>query len=508
MKKKIGTVYLVGAGPGNPELITVKGRKLLESCDFLVYDHLVHPALINLAAHAKKKFYVGKKGLSFEKMRQASIDQLLIRLARTGKSVVRLKGGDPFVFGRGGEEALQLVKHGVPIEIVPGITAGFGALAYAGIPVTHRGLASEVTFVTAHEDPAKKNSRLNWKALAELKGTLVIYMGVQMLPKIANCLMNFGKPGSTPTAVIHWGTTGNQKTIVSSLKHISYAAKHARIESPAVTVIGDVVSLREKLAWFEKKPLFGKTVIVTRSRTQASSLREQLENLGAHVIEFPTIEITPLKNLAPLDREIRRLKKYDWLVFTSENGVSHFFDRLHTLQIDVRELHGLKVIAIGSGTEARLQEFGLKADLMPPVFSSEGLFAELSRKHPIRNKKFLLLRTNIAPEYLPKSIEQAGGTVTKVSVYETRKPRIKKNQFERILESDRIDFVTFTSSSTAQNFFDALLRLGKKHKDLKTKFVSIGPVTSESIRRFGARVYREANPHNISGLVDVLRGEK
>ncbi len=499
-KSKTGTVYLVGAGPGDPGLITVRGRQLIESSDAIVYDHLVHPALLDLAPPAAEKIYVGKSGSHKSSFTQPVIDRLLVRLAKKGKRVVRLKGGDPFVYARGGEEACALQKAGVPIEIVPGITAGFGALAYAGIPLTHRDFASDVTFITAHENPAR-SSKLNWKALGSLRGTMVIYMGIRRLEEVTNQLVKFGRPGRTPAAVIMRGTTTAQKTILGTLASIAQKAKGA--EAPAVIVIGEVVKLARVLRWFEKKPLFGKTVMVTRSRPQAGVLRTRLEALGARVVEFPAISIEPVKNFSKLDEAISEIDSFDAAVFTSENGVSFFVDRLFSVGFDIRRLHRIQIIAIGPGTEKKLREFGVKADLVPPVYSTEGLFDELKRKSLIRGRRFLLLRTNIAPDALRAQLVQEGGEAEEVAVYETKKPALPKNYLRNMMQNEKVDFVTFTSSSTAQHFFELWKPNGRK---LKSKFISIGPVTSGTIRKFGHTVYREAEPHTIDALVQAVAG--
>ncbi|MBI4388300.1 MAG: uroporphyrinogen-III C-methyltransferase [Candidatus Omnitrophica bacterium] len=498
--RKVGKVYLVGAGPGDAGLITVRGKNLLETADCVVYDHLIHPALLQLATRAKKKIYAGKRGLSNHQIKQSTIEQLLTRLARQGKTVVRLKGGDPFIFGRGGEEALALKKNRIPFEIVPGVTAGFAAPAYAGIPVTQRGVASDVTFVTAHDDPSKPDPSVDWRALARLKGTLVIYMGLHTLEKVSQFLIRYGKSPRTPAAVIEQGTTGRQQLVLATLETVACEVKRALVKPPAVVVVGDVVPLHRSLAWFEEKALFGKKVMVTRASSQASTLREKLEDLGASVIEFPTIEVHPVKDWTRFDRAIRDVSRYDFLVLTSENGVLSFVRRLCALKRDVRDLKNVRIIAIGSGTEKRLSEFGLRADFIPPVFSSEGLIRSLQAKHWIKGKQFLLLRTNIAPEYLKKCLQTNGGQVTEISVYETKKPKYDQT-FLRKVRGEKLDFITFTSASTAQNFFKLF---SKNWREWNAHLVSIGPVTSQTIRACGGRVWREAKPHTIDGLIHAL----
>ena len=496
--KKKGFVSLVGAGPGDPKLLALKGKEALEACEVVVYDYLVHPSILCYAP-TLEKIYVGKKGGDPDSISQKSIEAILLKLARRGKRIVRLKGGDPFVFGRGGEEALWLAKHKIPFDVIPGVTAGIAAPAYAGIPVTHRGLASEVTLITAHEDPRKKDSDLNWKALAELRGTLVVYMGIKMLPKIIGELLRYGKKSETPVSVIRWGTTVDQQTVTGTLSNIVKKVEQAKLKPPAVTVIGNVNRLRNELKWFEEKPLFGKTVLVTRSRKQASQLREALENQGAHVLEVPTIEIEPITDFSPLDRVIEEIGLYHWIVLTSENGVEAFFNRLKALKKDARILRDAKIAAIGPGTKAKLNSFSIEPDLMPEAFTTEGLIRAL-KKAGVRGKRFLLLRTNIAPDLLNRALEEAGGKVTEISVYKTEKPKGLSAKIKEAVHQNSLDFITFTSSSTAQHFFEAL---GNGRK-LGAKVISIGPVTSEAIRKWGVKVVREARVSTISGLVEAV----
>ncbi|PIQ85074.1 MAG: uroporphyrinogen-III C-methyltransferase [Candidatus Omnitrophica bacterium CG11_big_fil_rev_8_21_14_0_20_45_26] len=506
MKKKKGMVYLVGAGPGDPELITIRAERLLRICDAVVYDHLVHAALLDLAPAAAEKIYVGKKGASKKRTQQSAIDRLLIRLAQSGKTVVRLKGGDPFVFGRGGEEILALNRKRIPFEVVPGITAGFSVPAYAGIPVTHRAFASEVTLVTAHENPAKSKTSIDWKTIAALKGTLVIYMGMKLFENIIGALIKYGKPPSTPVAVIQKGTTANQKTVVGTLKTILGLVRKANMSAPAITVVGKVVRMRRLLKWYEEKPLFGKSIMITRAPSQASKLRMQLERLGAQVIEFPTIDIRPVRDTVRLDQAIRNLAQYDWLVLTSENGVTHLMARLKLLGLDARQLHHVKIAAVGPGTDRQLQTYGLRADLIPSVFSTQGLFEAMQRRHEIKGKRILLLRANIVTHQLKEAFETEGGITNEVSVYETRKPKMKHRQLKQLIAQTPIDYITFTSASTARHFFDLFPR--RERYKLKPRCVSIGPVTSKAIAEAGGRIYREAKPYNIPGLIAALTGNR
>ncbi len=497
--KKLGTVYLVGAGPGNPKLITVRGRELLEACDIVIYDSLISESLLNCAKNAVK-IYAGKTSKTHRKFSQVEIEKMLIHYAKLGKSVVRLKGGDPFIFGRGGDEALALQNAKIPYEIVPGITAAIGASAFAGIPMTHRQMASDVTFITAHEDPLKPDVQVNWKAIASLTGTLVIYMGVYRLEDVATRLIQLGKNPETPTGIIEWGTTSNQKTVTSTLDKIAETAEMANIKSPAVIVIGEVVSLRKQLAWFEERPLFGKTVVVTRPRHQAGALAELLESQGARVVEIPTVEIHPVKNLKKADESIRQISKYNWLVFTSENGVEYFMKRLKQIGFDARKLNKIKIAVVGPGTEKKINSYSLKADFVPEVFSTEDLFRDLKRKKMVRGNHFLLVRTTIANDELKKSIQKEGGFATELSIYETRKPKLDRRKVKSAVE--KVDYVTFTSASTANNFFSLFSRA--ELKNIRSKFISIGPVTSQAIRSFKVPVYKQANPYTIPGLVDAI----
>jgi uroporphyrinogen III methyltransferase/synthase len=497
-KKSKGFVCLAGAGPGDPGLLTLAAKNALETCDAIIYDYLVNPKILEFAPHAEK-IYVGKQGGKSGPTPQKSIELLLLKWAKKGKRVVRLKGGDPFIFGRGGEEALFLAHHKIPFEIIPGITAGIAAPAYAGIPATHRGLASEVTFLTAHEDPAKKGSDINWGPISRLKGTLVIYMGINTLPDITKTLILNGKDPRTFVSVVEWGTLARQRVVSGTLESIARDVKKEGIVAPAIVIIGKVNSFREKLNWFERKPLFGKTILVTRSRTQVSNLSRLLEKEGAQVIELPTIQISPARNFEQLDQAISDIQHYDWLVFTSENGVEVFFSRLAKLGKDVRWLAPVKIAAIGPATKEKINLFGIEPDLMPQEFSSEGLVGKFPKK-AVEGKRFLLVRTNIAPDFLKDKLEMRGGTVREISVYRTEIPKNLRKNIAQVFRGSKIDYVTFTSSSTAGNFFKHF----PKAKKLNARIFSIGPVTSKTIRQYGYSVYRAAKIYTIPGLVETI----
>ena len=499
-QKQQGKVILVGAGPGDAGLLTVKGEAMLRRAEVVVYDWLVNPKLLLIAPQAEKIF-VGKKGGTHYK-EQREINQILLRLARKGKFVVRLKGGDPFIFGRGGEEASFLAEHKISFEVVPGVSAGTGVPAYAGIPLTDRRFASQVTFITGHEDPTKENSGLDWKKLAAFEGTLVSFMGIRNLANIVGSLLGNGKPPRTPVAVIEWGTFPQQRVVEGTLKSILVKTKRAEIESPALTIIGEVVRLRSKLDWFNRKPLRGKTILVTRARAQASQLVQKLEDKGARVLEFPTIEIFPPASPRAIDREIRRISDYDWVVFTSANGVSSFFGRMQGLGKDARIFSKSRIAAIGEATAASLERYGVQADLVPAEFTSAALFNSLKKQNQIRGKSFLLARADIAPPDLKDSLQKEGARVVEIEAYRTRRPANQKKELLGWLHGKKIDYITFTSSSTVENFFQALPRAIRRK--IQSKLVSIGPVTSETLRRYGFKPSREAKVHTIEGIIEAL----
>ncbi|HXV28601.1 MAG TPA: uroporphyrinogen-III C-methyltransferase [bacterium] len=526
-QRRNGKVYLVGAGPGDAGLLTLRGAEVLKRVDVIVYDWLVNPELLDLAPQAQK-IYVGKNirvksearivkrptlhGRIQGYVEQGKTNQLLVKLARQGKAVVRLKGGDPFIFGRGGEEASYLKRHHIPFEIVPGISAGYAAPAYAGIPVTDRRFASSVTFVTGHEDPAKKDSTVNWQQLAKAGGTLVSFMGVKNLPSVVQSLRAGGMKPGTCVSVIEWGTLPHQRVVEGTLQTIVSKVRAKRIQSPAVTVFGEVNRLRKKLAWFsakkyrEIKPLLGKSILVTRARAQASELRKMLEEKGAAVLEFPTIKILPPKNWGPLDKALKEIKKFDWIIFTSVNGVDSVFGRLDRLGRDVRLFSNVKIAAIGDATAGLLREKGLQPDLIPKAFTSEALFQALKRRDEINGRHFLLPRTDIAPDYLRTRLEKSGAKVTEVIAYRTVPVSENKTKLNRLFGQNKIDHVLFTSSSTVRNFFRAFSK--REKSKIKARFVSIGPVTSRTIREYGSRPFREAKEHTIPGLVEVLTNGK
>jgi uroporphyrinogen III methyltransferase/synthase len=495
-----GKVYLVGAGPGDPGLLTLKGKQILEHADCVVYDFLVNKELLRFARADAEKISVGRRGET-NRLRQSETNQLLVERAREGKTVCRLKGGDPFVFGRGGEESQVLAAAGIAFEIVPGVSAGHAVPAYAGIPITHRDITSTVTFIAGHEDPEKETSRLDWSHLGTCPGTLVFFMAVRNLPRITQALIDHGRTPTTPAAVVQWGSLPRQKVIEGTLANI--AVKASAVTSPAITVVGEVVGLREKLNWFENLPLFGKRVAITRAREQAGVLREELAALGAEVIEIPTIEIRPPDSWEPLDAAIRRLEEFHYLLVTSANGVRNFLARLAASGRDVRSLHGLTIGAIGPATAAEFARTGVKVDLLPTEYLAEGLIAALGDQD-LRGKAFLIPRAKMARDLVPRVLEERGAHVEVVTAYQTVMPEILPEEITRLF-APQADAITFTSSSTATNFAKLV---GEDHlKEVLRGVViaSIGPVTSQTLRKLGVDVTVEAQESTITGLVRALR---
>ncbi|MBI4286615.1 MAG: uroporphyrinogen-III C-methyltransferase [Chloroflexi bacterium] len=494
---KTGKVYLVGAGPGDPALITQKGMMCLARAEVVIYDHLLDEQLVQLAPAQAERLYVGKSGARHA-MEQAEINRLLVARAKAGKLVVRLKGGDPFVFGRGGEEAEALAFNHIPFEVVPGVTSAVAVPAYAGIPVTHRGLASSFAVITGHEDPAKPVSSISWAKLATGVDTLVFLMGMQNLAEIAARLVENGRAADTPVAVIKDGTRPEQRTVTGTLADIAGKVKAEGLGPPAVIVVGEVVKLR--LCWFDSVFLFGKRVLVTRSRQQAGTLSRLLAERGAVPVALPVIDIQPLSDTSELDRAISALADYQWVVFTSVNGVDAFFGRLSVLGRDARALHGLKIGAIGTATAKALEGKGVKADYIPAEYTSQGFVAGL-KEHTIRGQHFLLPRADIADKALVEGIGRLGGRVTEIAAYRTVRGSGDIAEVRGMLEAGEIDVITFTSSSTVTNLL-ALLD-GKATMD-KALIACIGPKTAETAARAGLKVDILASVQTMPGLVDAI----
>ncbi|HUA71233.1 MAG TPA: uroporphyrinogen-III C-methyltransferase [Solirubrobacteraceae bacterium] len=482
------TVYLVGAGPGDPGLLTARALELIAAADVIVYDRLIPASALDGARPNATLVYAGKEG-GGPSMPQAEISDLLVSHGRSAEVVVRLKGGDPFVFGRGGEEAEALTEADVAFEVVPGVTAGVAGPAYAGIPVTHRDAASAVAFVTGHEDPTKPSSALDWGALAAFPGTLVFYMGVRQLPLIASRLVEGGRESSEPAAVVERGTLPDQRVVTGSLATIADVAAAAGIRAPALIVVGAVAGLRDSLQWFESRPLAGLTVAVTRARAQASGLASRLADLGANAIEAPAIRIVPL------DGPALSVAGYDLVCLTSPNGVRLLFSRLEGGGLDARALAGARVAAIGPGTAAALRSFGVIADVVPERFVAEGLIEALADM-PVR--RALVARAAEARDVLVDALRGRGAEVDVVALYETVASPLTDAQLAAVAEAD---YVTFTSSSTVRFFFESA---GEVAGRLRARIVSIGPVTSATLREHGLEPDVEASRHDIDGVVDAL----
>ncbi len=502
MATKIGKVFLIGAGPGDPGLLTIKAKECIETADVVVYDYLASPLLLKYAKKEAEVIYVGKKG-GDHTLSQDKINLLLVEKAKQGSDVARLKGGDPFVFGRGGEEAQMLLSHGIPYEVIPGVTSAIAAPAYAGIPVTHRDHTSFVSFITGHEDPTKEDTSMQWDVYAKSDATLVFLMGVKNLENIVKNLIENGKPSDTPVALVRWGTTPKQQTVTGTLETIVDRVKEAKLKSPSIIIIGHVVSLRNELAWFDNRPLFGKRIVITRARTQASDLVARLSKLGAFCIELPTIEIAPPQDNLPLRQSIENLEYYDWVVFTSVNGVKFFFDTLYEMEKDVRALGHLKFACIGPVTKERLRDHGIISDILPETYRAESVIKAFSGVD-ISNKKVLLPRAKVARTILPEELTRMGALVDEVTAYETHLNEEGKNELMELLKNHEIDAVTFTSSSTVSNFMSFFGTEDEKKLLSGIIFASIGPITSDTARSLGIKPDIEAVEFTIPGLIDSL----
>lgn len=499
-----GMVYLVGAGPGDYRLISIKAVDCLKMADVVVYDRLADDRILQWAPDDAEYIYVGKAS-SNHTMKQEDINQLLVDKAAEGKCVVRLKGGDPFVFGRGGEEGLLLQQNGLPFEIVPGITSAISVPAYAGIPVTHRAVATSFAVVTGHEDPTKAKSNMRWEHLSTGVDTLVFLMGVANLPHITKKLIENGRPADTPAAVIRWGTKPEQRVLMTTVGTAAEDVAKAQLKPPAIFIVGEVVRLREKLQWFDEPkthPLFGKTVLVTRARSQASKLTARLEQLGAKVIETPAIRLeAPADGYKALDEAIARLADYQWLIFTSANGVERFFDRLLAAGRDARALGYAKLAAIGTATAEKLKQYGLMADVIPQEFRAEGIIEALKGKLP-PHAKILLPRAQEAREILPEKLRELGAAVDVAPAYQTVCSDVDGEALREQLAGGVIDLVTFTSSSTVRNLIQIL---GSAAPLQTVKTACIGPVTADTARQNGVEPDMVADTYTIDGLVETIK---
>jgi uroporphyrinogen III methyltransferase/synthase len=494
-----GTVYLVGAGPGDPGLLTVRAAELLARADALVYDALVSPWVVERAVKAER-IYAGKRGGTRNPLSQEEISRLLVDLAAKHETVVRLKGGDPFVFGRGGEEALELARAGVPFEVVPGVTAGVAATAYAGIPVTHRGVSTGVTLVTGHEDPEKPETGIDWGALARTGGTLVFYMSVGRMEENFARLAGAGRPADTPAAAIEWGTYPRQRTITGTLSTLPALAREANVGAPSIVVVGDVVALRGELAWFDRRPLSGRRIVVTRARAQASGFAAQLGALGAEVIQLPAIRVEAPEDPRPLLDAVACVDSFQWIVLTSVNGVDRFFAALREGGRDARALAGAAVCAIGPATAAELEKHGIRADLVPPEFVAESAVDALAAAG-VAGKRVLLPAAGDARPVLADGLRASGAEVMEVVAYRTVPDGAGAGEVRRRLDAGEVDVLTFTAASTARNFA-ALVGTAVG----TAKVASIGPVTSAALRELGMAVHVEAEEATLDGLLRAVRG--
>ncbi len=483
---RLGKVYLIGAGPGDPELVTVRGLECLRRADVILYDNLAAPALLHHARPDAEKIYAGKKRTEHA-LTQDQINALLIEHARAGRQVVRLKGGDPFLFGRGGEEAEALAAAGVPFEVVPGVSSAMGAAAFAGIPLTHREHTSAVTFVTGHEV-----EKIDWNRVGASE-TIVVFMGLVTFGEIAKRLIAAGRDASTPAAAVRWATRPDQRVLCGTLGDLAEKIVQAGLKPPTLIFIGEVVRLREKLDWFERLPLFGKTIVVTRAKEQAGALATRLAELGARVVEIPTIEIEPPADWKPFDTAISRLESFDWLIFTSANGVRFFIQRLDASARDLRALRA-RLCAIGPATAAALAALHLKIDLMPEEYVAESVIKAFE-KIPLEGARILLPRAAVARDLIPAELEKRGARVTVVEAYRTVPARNAKWP-----EGLRPDWITFTSSSTVENFHSLF---GAARLD-GVRVASIGPVTSATAGRLGIAVTVEPQNHTVEGLVSAI----
>jgi len=501
-----GKVYLVGAGPGDPGLITLRGKFLLQRAEVVVYDYLANKKLLGYVPPEAELIYAGKKGGGLHAFTQEGINQLLVDHAMAGKRVVRLKGGDPFIFGRGAEEIEELVEAGIDFEVVPGVTSATAAATYAGIPITHRDYTASVAFVTGHEAPGKKESNIAWDKLATGAGTIVIYMGIKNLPIITQKLMDNGRSPDTPVAVVRWASTPIQRSVVGTLATITDVVHKADIKPPALVIVGEVVKLRKSIDWFEKRPLFGKKIVVTRTREQASELVAKLEENGADCLEYSTIHIEPVDDYQLLDQALEVMDSYDWILFTSINAITYFFKRLYATGRDSRALAACCIGAVGRATAQELLKYGLQADLVPEKFTGKGLAQSLIA-NGIQDKQILLPRALKALEILPEMLDDAGATVTVAPVYQNIPPQGRKDELREQLSEGDIDLVTFTSSSTVTNFLTMVDATDTRelHQLLdKVKIAAIGPITAETIRKNDLTVDIQPDNYTIADMVDAI----
>jgi len=502
MQKK-GTVYLVGAGPGDINLITVKGLRCIENADVILYDRLVNPSLLVHAKDNSELIYVGKSP-GKHTMKQHEINLLMVRKANEGKSVARLKGGDPFIFGRGGEEAEFLAKNNISFEIVPGISSSVAAPAYAGIPITHRDMASSFAVITGHQVQNDNNISKNWHKIATWIDSLLFLMGVKNLPIIVENLLENGRTATEPVALIEWGTTSQQKTLIGNLGNIVDIAQKDNLTPPAIIVVGEVVSMREKLAWFEKKPLSGKRVVITRPRHQSESMAKLVTALGGEPFLFPTIEIIPPNDFTPMDSAIEKIDIYSWVIFSSVNGVEAFFERLRTLKKDIRTLNQIKFCCIGTKTEAALREYCLNVEYVPQQYTSESIVQGLKNKLQ-KDDRVLLPRSELASDILPNELEKIGISFDEVTAYRAVKPKVNTEIMKEFFKERGVDILTFTSSSTVTNFVDIIGGITEfEHLSKNVIVACIGPVTAQTAKEYKIPVHIVAEEYTVEGLMEAI----
>jgi uroporphyrinogen III methyltransferase / synthase len=503
VSERVGKVYLVGAGPGAPDLITVRAAAVIKGSDVVVYDSLVSPEIVALAPAGADRIFAGKRGGAGREFEQEEINQILVESARAGKTVVRLKGGDPFIFGRGGEEAAALVAADIAFEVVPGVTSAIAAPAFAGIPLTHREYASSVTFLTGHEDFARNpTAAARWEEIAHASrnGTLVILMATARMRANLERLISAGLPAETPAAAIQWGTTAAQKTALATLGTLAEEATREGIAAPAVIVVGECAQMRLDLRWFEKLPLFGRRIVITRAASNAAKLARRLRELGGEAIEFPTIETVPPESFALIDDAIGRLNSFDWIVFTSATGVDAFVERLRATGRDIRELDNAAIAAIGPATAARIRNYALKVEAIPSEYRAEALIAAVGTDR-IAGAHILIPRAAVAREILPEQLREKGAAEVVVApTYRTVKPsRVDGSRIREFISAGAIDLVTFTSSSTVTNFCELI---GDISPGLKTAV--IGPITADTARRAGFEVVASPAEYTVDALVEAI----
>lgn len=511
MKNSHGIVYLVGAGPGDIGLLTVKGLRCLQKAEAVIYDFHLNAQILNYIRHDAEFIYAGKRG-GHHTMTQDEINAAIVAKAREGKIVCRLKGGDPFIFGRGGEEAQVLVQAGIPFEVVPGVSSSVAAPAYAGIPLTHRLYSSSFAVIPGYEDTTKEESSIDWAKLATGVGTLVFLMAVKNIDTLTAKLIEHGRRPDTPVAVIRWGTRSDQRTLISTLKDIAAEVRENEIKPPAVMVVGDVVNLRQELSWYEKKPMFGQRILVTREHMEGFDV---LEDLGAEVVQFSTVEIVPPETWADIDAALDRVQTYDWLIFTSANGVKYFFGRMIEREIDIRELRGIRLCAIGPKTARAIRQFGLRVDLMPEEFRAEGLIEAITKngrgqgaegegEQSLSGMRFLLPRAEKARDIFPDKVRELGGIIDLPVAYRAIKPEYHGRGLRRFLQEGRVTVVTFTSAATFNNFREIM---GEDADELlnRVAIAVIGPVTARAVEKAGLKISIMPEEATVEAMVDSIR---